>query len=52
MDVRAGRARNPDAVLRAALPIFAARAMGRAKTGGEIEGDADLVAAFFESLRA
>jgi DNA-binding HxlR family transcriptional regulator len=52
MDVRAGRARNPDAVLRAPLPAFFARAMGRDKTGGEIEGDADLVAAFFESLRS
>ena len=52
MHVRAGRPRQPDAVLRAPLPTFVARANGRASSGGEVEGDADLVAAFFESLRA
>jgi DNA-binding HxlR family transcriptional regulator len=52
MDVRAGRARRPDAVLRVPLAIFVARMHGRARTGGDVEGDADLVAAFFESLRA
>ena len=51
MEVRSGHARRPDAVLRTPLATFAARMHGRAHTGGDVEGDADLVAAFFESLR-